>query len=114
MPCVSYRPDIQGLRAIAVLVVILFHFNPLWLPGGFVGVDVFLVISGFLITGILLYKKEQADYRLSSTLRYFYISRIKRIAPAYFAMLVLMSLLTAVLFLPQDLANHKKSLKHAA
>jgi peptidoglycan/LPS O-acetylase OafA/YrhL len=110
----SYRPDIQGLRAIAVLVVMLFHFNPLWLPGGFVGVDVFLVISGYLITRILLDKKAQPDYRLSSTLRYFYISRIKRITPAYFTMLVLVSLLTAVLFLPQDLVTYKKGLNQAA
>ncbi len=110
----SYRPDIQGLRAIAVLAVMLFHFNPVLLPGGFVGVDVFLVISGYLITSILLVKKEQPDYRLSSTLRYFYISRIKRIAPAYFTMLVLVSLLAAVLFLPQDLATYKKGLNQAA
>lgn len=109
----SYRPDIQGLRAIAVLVVMLFHFNPVWLPGGFVGVDVFLVISGYLITRILLDKKAQPDYRLTSTLRYFYISRIKRIAPAYFVMLVLVSLLAAVLFLPQDLATYKKGLNQA-
>lgn len=110
----NYRSDIQGLRAIAVLAVMLFHFNPALLPGGFVGVDVFLVISGYLITSILLDKKAQSDYRLSSTLRYFYISRIKRIAPAYFAMLVLVSLLVAVLFLPQDLAIYKKGLNQAA
>lgn len=110
----SYRPDIQGLRGIAVLAVMLFHFNPLWLPGGFIGVDVFLVISGYLITSILLDKKAQPGYRLSSTLRYFYISRIKRIAPAYFTMLVMVSLLAAVLFLPQDLATYKKGLNQAA
>ncbi len=110
----SYRPDIQGLRAVAVLAVMLFHFNPQLLPGGFIGVDVFLVISGYLITSILLDKKAQPDYRLSSTLRYFYISRIKRIAPAYFTMLVMVSLLAAVLFLPQDLTTYKKGLNQAA
>ena len=62
MSAINYRPDIQGLRAIAVLVVMLFHFNPAWLPGGFIGVDVFLVISGFLIVSILLHKKKQPDY----------------------------------------------------
>ena len=58
MNTVNYRPDIQGLRAIAVLAVMSLHFNPAWLPGGFVGVDVFLVISGFLITSILLHQKH--------------------------------------------------------
>lgn len=78
------------------------------------GVDIFLVISGFLIVSILLHKKNQSDYRLVNTLQYFYVSRFKRIAPAYFAMLVVVSLLAAVLFLPQDLAIYKKSLNQAA
>jgi peptidoglycan/LPS O-acetylase OafA/YrhL len=51
---VEYRPAIDGLRAVAVLAVFIFHMNRKWLPGGFVGVDVFSVISGFLITSILL------------------------------------------------------------
>ena len=110
----NYRPDIQGLRAIAVLAVMLFHFNPAIAPGGFVGVDVFLVISGYLITSILLDKKAQPDYQLGSTLHYFYVSRIRRIAPAYFTMLALVSLLAAVLFLPEDLATYKKSLDQAS
>lgn len=109
-----YRSDIQGLRAIAVLAVMLFHFNPAWLPGGFVGVDVFLVISGYLIAHLLLERKVQPDYRLAGALGGFYVSRIKRIAPAYFAMLVLVSLLAAVLYLPQDLTIYKKGLNQAA
>lgn len=111
---IKFRSDIQGLRAIAVLAVILFHFNPAWLPGGFVGVDVFLVISGYLIASILLGKKAQVDYSPIGTLRYFYASRFKRIAPAYFVMLIVVSLLAAVLFLPADLAIYKKGLKQAA
>jgi len=110
----NYRPDVQGLRAVAVLLVMLFHFNPAWLPGGFVGVDVFLVISGYLVVNILLEKRAQPGYEIGSTLRYFYASRLKRIGPAYFVMLVLASLLAAVLFLPQDLAIYKQGLKQAA
>lgn len=114
MHSTNYRPDIQGLRAIAVLMVMLFHFNTAMLPGGFIGVDVFLVISGYLITSILQDKKDQPGYRPSSALRYFYVSRIKRIAPAYFSMLVLVSLMVAVLFLPQHLGVYKNSLGQAA
>lgn len=49
----QFRKDINGLRAIAVIAVVLFHFNASWMPGGFAGVDVFFVISGFLMTGII-------------------------------------------------------------
>ena len=51
----TYRPDIDGLRALAVLAVVLFHLSPTLLPNGFLGVDIFFVISGFLITTILLF-----------------------------------------------------------
>src|SRR5690554_5229125 len=102
----TFRPDIQGLRAIAVLAVMVFHLNPAWLPGGFVGVDIFLVISGFLISSILLHKKSKPDYQLLTTLNYFYTSRIKRIAPAYFSLLVLITLVAAVLFLPADFTTY--------
>lgn len=110
----NFRPDIQGLRAIAVLAVIIFHLNPAWLPGGFVGVDIFLVISGFLISSILLHKKTKPDYQLATTLNYFYTSRIKRIAPAYFSLLVLITLVAAVLFLPADFTTYRDGLKKAA
>ena len=49
----GFRKDINGLRAIAVIAVVLFHFSPEWLPGGFAGVDIFFVISGFLMTKII-------------------------------------------------------------
>ena len=72
-----YRPEIDGLRAVAVLGVILFHFG-LGFPGGFVGVDVFFVISGFLITGILLRQLSENRFSLTD----FWARRVRRIAPA--------------------------------
>ena len=59
----AYNPGIDGLRALAVLAVFVFHLDHRWLPGGFLGVDIFFVISGFLITSILL--KEMAAGRFS-------------------------------------------------
>ena len=75
-----YRPDIDGLRAVAVLSVVIFHAFPdeAWLPGGFIGVDVFFVISGFLISKILFSEIEQHRFSLTS----FYGRRIRRIFPA--------------------------------
>ena len=73
-----YRPDIDGLRAVAVLSVVIFHAFPEYLGGGFIGVDVFFVISGFLITSLIL--REQKEERFS--LRHFYARRIRRIFPA--------------------------------
>ncbi|WP_412179685.1 acyltransferase family protein [Variovorax paradoxus] len=74
----AYRADIDGLRAVAVLAVVFFHAFPRAVPGGFIGVDVFFVISGFLITSILL--RAQAEGRFSY--RDFYARRVRRIFPA--------------------------------
>ena len=74
----AYRPDIDGLRALAIIPVLMFHAFPTLLPGGFVGVDIFFVISGFLISGII-FKGLQRD---SFTFPGFYANRIKRIFPA--------------------------------
>lgn len=106
----AVRHDIQGLRALAVLAVVVFHINAGWLPGGYIGVDVFFVISGFLINGILLRHKDEGSFRFGS----FYASRIARIVPAYVAMLLFTSLAAAVLLLPQDFAYFWNSLKRAA
>ncbi|WP_017445373.1 acyltransferase family protein [Gayadomonas joobiniege] len=74
----KFRKDINGLRAIAVISVVLFHFNPDWVPGGFAGVDVFFVISGFLMTSIILSGLESQSFNLAK----FYIARANRIIPA--------------------------------
>jgi peptidoglycan/LPS O-acetylase OafA/YrhL len=79
-----YRPDIDGLRAIAVLSVVLFHAFPKLLPGGFIGVDVFFVISGYLISGILLRELQQGRFSIAG----FYVRRVKRIFPSLLAVML--------------------------
>ncbi|MEP0178022.1 MAG: acyltransferase family protein [Paraglaciecola sp.] len=74
----QFRKDINGLRAIAVIAVVLFHFNPTWMPGGFAGVDVFFVISGFLMTGIIFRGLDQNNFSILK----FYVARANRIIPA--------------------------------
>ncbi|MEZ9779140.1 acyltransferase family protein [Vibrio cyclitrophicus] len=80
MSAVKFRPDIDTMRAFAVISVIIYHFNENILPGGFVGVDIFLVISGFLITKILI----SPDRKLSD----FYLKRIKRILPLTYVVII--------------------------
>ena len=74
----NFRRDINGLRAFAVIAVVLFHFNASWMPGGFAGVDVFFVISGFLMTGIIFRGIEQENLSILK----FYVARANRIIPA--------------------------------
>lgn len=78
MAAIGYRPEIDGLRAIAVLSVLVFHLNSAWLPGGFTGVDVFFVISGFLITRVIATEIRERRF----TYRGFYERRARRILPA--------------------------------
>lgn len=95
---VSYRPEIDGLRAVAVLSVLLFHLDPDLAPGGFIGVDVFFVLSGFLITSIIIGKQLQGTFSLSD----FYLRRIRRIAPVYFVVILATLMAGCLLMLPQD------------
>ncbi|MDD2818509.1 MAG: acyltransferase family protein [Candidatus Nanopelagicales bacterium] len=92
----SYRPDIQGLRAIAVVMVLLFHAG-LPFPGGFLGVDVFFVISGFVITSMLHRDKLQTG---SLRLGQFYLRRFKRLTPALVLTVVVAVLASAVVLSP--------------
>lgn len=95
-----YRADIDGLRAIAVSAVVLFHAGVPFMPGGYVGVDVFFVISGYLITSILLKDTSWVG---------FYQRRARRILPALFAMLVVVLAVGAWTLLPSDFDKAAKS-----
>ncbi len=93
----KYRPEIDGLRAVAVIIVLLFHFN-LGLSGGYIGVDVFFVISGFLISSIIFNQIDAQRFRFLD----FFERRVRRIAPALLATSVATLIVTWLTFLPTD------------
>ena len=103
----KFRKDINGLRAIAVIAVVLFHFNASLMPGGFAGVDVFFVISGFLMTGIIFRGIEQENLSILK----FYVARANRIIPAL-ALLCLVLLVFGWFYLTP--LEYKALGKHAA
>ena len=94
----TYRPDIDGLRAMAVLMVVINHVGMGWAPGGFVGVDVFFVISGFLITRQILERKTGEGFGYKA----FYIRRARRLLPALFVMMAATLAVGYVLLTPSD------------
>ena len=98
MSSIKYQPHIDGLRALAVLSVFIFHLEGSYLPGGFLGVDIFFVISGYLITSII-YKEKLADQFLFKT---FYIRRCKRILPPLFLVLLFTLIVGYKILLPYD------------
>jgi peptidoglycan/LPS O-acetylase OafA/YrhL len=100
-PSARYRPDIDGLRAIAVMLVVNFHAFPEAMPGGFIGVDIFFVISGFLITGIIVRELDQQRFSLLA----FYNRRIRRIFPALIVVLGATPLLGWLWMLPAAYAQ---------
>jgi peptidoglycan/LPS O-acetylase OafA/YrhL len=100
-PRLAYRPGLDGLRAIAVAGVFLYHSRIDWLPGGFLGVDLFFVLSGYLITSLLLVEWE-AGRRID--LRRFWLRRARRLLPAL-VVVVLAALILAAIFARQDLAH---------
>ena len=95
----KYRPDIDGLRAVAVLSVVAFHAFPAWMKGGFIGVDVFFVISGFLISTIIFGSLERGTFSFAD----FYARRIKRIFPALILVLSLSLIFGWFSLLPDEL-----------
>jgi peptidoglycan/LPS O-acetylase OafA/YrhL len=107
----AYRPDIDGIRAVAVTAVLLFHCGLAMFPGGYVGVDIFFVISGYLITGHLA-AEIAVNGRVS--IAKFYERRIRRIVPALVVVLIITELAAAWLLLPSYLVRASKALAAAA
>ncbi|SIR22359.1 acyltransferase family protein [Chryseobacterium sp. RU33C] len=105
-----FRSDIQGLRAVAFLLVFIFHLNSGWLPGGFLGVDVFFVISGYLMTSIILHQKEKKTFSFID----FYSKRLKRIVPVYFFVLLCISLVGSYIYMSVDINTLKQSILKSA
>ena len=98
---VPYLPGLDGLRALAVIAVMIYHADPSWLPGGFLGVEVFFVISGYLITLLLMAERER-DGRID--LGAFWMRRARRLLPALFAVMVALSIYTTI-FRPEALGK---------
>lgn len=97
----GYRPDVDGLRAVAVISVVAYHGFPTWLPGGFVGVDIFFVISGFLITGIILDDLVRGTFTFAD----FYSRRVRRIFPALIVVLFASFVAGLIFLLPDEFAQ---------
>lgn len=105
----QYRPEIDGLRAMAVLAVIIFHINNHWLQSGFLGVDIFFVISGFLITSIIKAQMMQGHFSFVD----FYKSRMKRILPAFLVFILIISMIAKILLLQKDFIQFVQSVDYA-
>ncbi len=99
-PKSAYRPDIDGLRAVAISIVVVNHFFRDALPGGFIGVDVFFVISGFLITGIISEELKDGSFSLGQ----FYARRARRLFPALATVLVSLVIVGCLILSPEELA----------
>ena len=106
----NYRREIDGLRALAIIPVLLFHAGFSFISGGFVGVDVFFVISGFLITGIILSQLENRNFSLVG----FYEKRARRILPALFFITAISTIFAWILLSPEDLLSYSKSIVSVA
>lgn len=109
-PDAGHRPDIEGLRAVAVIAVLLFHLGWGSVSGGFIGVDIFFVISGFLIGGIVV--REAGEGRFSFA-RYM-IRRIRRIVPVMLVVLIVVTLFAALVLMPSELESYAASLGFSA
>ena len=102
----THRSDIDGLRAVAIVPVLLFHAGVSQFSGGFTGVDVFFVISGYLITGLILHDIAEGRFSIA----HFYERRVRRILPALFFLLIGASVAAYVLLMPDDAREFGRSL----
>ena len=103
------RKEITALRAIAVIAVLLYHAKIPFFEGSYLGVDVFFVISGYLITGKILSEINKGTF----TLRRFYLNRAKRLLPAYFVLSIVTSIFVFLYFFPDDIRNYANSLTYS-
>jgi peptidoglycan/LPS O-acetylase OafA/YrhL len=101
-----YRPDVDGLRAVAVVPVVLYHLGIRAVPGGFVGVDIFFVISGYLITRLISEEIDSGRYSITG----FYVRRARRIFPALFFMCACCMVFALVEYLPDEIESFRNSL----
>ena len=110
MSNIKYRPDVDGLRAVSVFLVILFHMNADWIPGGFIGVDMFFVISGFIITSAIYPQISTNDFSFNL----FYVKRIKRILPLFYLVVCTCLIFSYWLHTPNDFASFADSWRYAS
>ena len=108
-PSSGYRKDIDGLRAIAITLVVLYHAGFSCISSGFIGVDMFFLISGYLISGVILKKIKNNNFSLKE----FYIHRLRRLAPAFTVVTLTTSCLAFYILLPTALMMYAKSLESA-
>ena len=102
----NYIKQIDGLRGLSVLIVIFFHLNLPGFHGGYIGVDIFFVISGFLITSIILFEKENGNFSLIN----FYERRVRRLLPALYLVMIFCALISPFPLMPSDLRDFGESL----
>lgn len=107
---IAYRKEVDGLRAIAVMAVVLFHAGFRQAGGGFIGVDVFFVISGFLITSIILTERASGKFTVSE----FYERRARRILPALFTVMLVSVAIAYRFLLPDEFIHFGKSVAAAS
>lgn len=106
----TYRPDIDGLRSAAILPVVIYHANPAWMPGGYIGVDVFFVISGYLITRLIAHEiRETGRFRFGN----FYLRRVRRLLPALLATTSITWLGAMLLLSPDEMGDFGASMAAA-